>query len=443
MKTFVTLMALFFATIMLFTGLAQAQQVIGTFPKMDGGFEGQKADTIWRYTGFKDVQTTIWTVNTGPATVYATGGRSGPKYVNYTYTAASGGRPLQSPTCDSGAIIANTLYTIQYYYRTTSDTATAAVMTACIALNGTVDGFTRIPASGGFSLAGTSNAWVKHTDSIKIISSLLPKWGLAGVRAGGAMGITLDIDDFVVYAGGVDSVAPDAPISPTTPLISGTRIQLSWTAPSTGVDSGGYMVVRGLADPSTVPTVNGIYAVGNTIAPGEQVVYLGTSTSFTDVGLNWNTQYYYRIYTVDKAFNYSSSVSVNATTKTLPSDALTNGSFGSSTGWTALLDLGGGMQATFDYNYGTVPTDGTAPGLRVVGPVTPGDWSAQVNSTIYQALSLSAANSYLLSGVIEAVKDSNSNFWLEVWLVDVEPAAGKDITLANYPNAVNLAALKQ
>jgi hypothetical protein len=81
--------------------------------------------------------------------------------------------------------------------------------------------------------------------------------------------------------------------------------------------------------------------------------------------------------------------------------------------------------------------------LRIVGPVTPGDWSAQVNSSIYQAVSLSVAKSYLLSGVIEAVKDSNSNFWLEVWLVDVEPAAGKDITLANYPNAINLAALKE
>jgi hypothetical protein len=65
------------------------------------------------------------------------------------------------------------------------------------------------------------------------------------------------------------------------------------------------MVVRGISAPTTTPNINGIYTIGNFIAPGEIVVYLGTNSSFTDNGLTPNTQYYYRIYTVDKAFNYS------------------------------------------------------------------------------------------------------------------------------------------
>jgi hypothetical protein len=73
------------------------------------------------------------------------------------------------------------------------------------------------------------------------------------------------------------------------------------------VDGGGYLVVRGTTDPSTSPNANGIYAVNNTVTSGQTVVYIGTATSFTDTGLTNGTTYYYRIYTVDKAFNYSAA----------------------------------------------------------------------------------------------------------------------------------------
>jgi hypothetical protein len=74
------------------------------------------------------------------------------------------------------------------------------------------------------------------------------------------------------------------------------------------------MVVRGLADPTTAPNVNGVYQVGNTVAAGQTVVYLGTTPSFTDNGLTHNVKYYYRIYTVDKAFNYSSGLAYSDST---------------------------------------------------------------------------------------------------------------------------------
>ena len=38
---------------------------------------------------------------------------------------------------------------------------------------------------------------------------------------------------------------------------------------------------------------------------GQPVIYIGTGTSFTDSSLTTGTTYYYRIYTFDKAFNYS------------------------------------------------------------------------------------------------------------------------------------------
>ena len=44
------------------------------------------------------------------------------------------------------------------------------------------------------------------------------------------------------------------------------------------------------------------------------VRYIGTSTSFTDNGLSAGTQYWYQVYTVDKAFNYSAGAGGNGTT---------------------------------------------------------------------------------------------------------------------------------
>jgi hypothetical protein len=119
---------------------------------------------------------------------------------------------------------------------------------------------------------------------------------------------------------------------------------------------------------------------------------------------------------------------------------LTNGGFGSSAGWTNLFDLAGtvGDSTTFDFNYATVPTGGDAPGLRMTGAAA--GWVGNPNSAIYQAVSLTAGKSYWLSGVIQVLPGS-SNYWCEGWLVDVLPTAGKDITVANYPNAKKLAGL--
>jgi hypothetical protein len=113
----------------------------------------------------------------------------------------------------------------------------------------------------------------------------------------------LSVDDFVVYAGALDVTAPDAPTAIT---IGGANV--SWTAPVTGVDGGGYVVVRYATSPNADndPNQNGIYAVGNTITNGTgsligTVAFVGTATSFTDS----EAGAYYKVYTVDKAFNYS------------------------------------------------------------------------------------------------------------------------------------------
>lgn len=127
------------------------------------------------------------------------------------------------------------------------------------------------------------------------------------------------IDDFVVYAGSVDNTAPNSPGSVTVNNPTTSSLDVSWGAASGGVDGGGYVVVRFASNPGANddPNQNGIYAVGNSVAGSVTgtVRYIGTGTSFTDnVGLSAGTTYYYKVYTVDKAFNYSAESSGSGTT---------------------------------------------------------------------------------------------------------------------------------
>lgn len=128
----------------------------------------------------------------------------------------------------------------------------------------------------------------------------------------------LYIDDVCIYTGGEDNNPPDAPTNATINS-SGNSVSVSWEAPATGTDGGGYLVVRGTSDPTTAPNVNGIYATGNLIGSGT-VVYQGSETSFNDNNLSPSTKYFYRIYTFDKAYNYSTALSGNATTAPVITD---------------------------------------------------------------------------------------------------------------------------
>ena len=331
-----------------------AQQLIGTFPTMDGGFEAQ-GTSMTSASYATGVQSAVWTVSTaGMGTFQTTSPRTGGKYVNINYTSTT--KRLQSPTVASGAIVGGTVYTVQFYYRTAGATAPGGGTQYTGASS---DGTSPLPSMGyttiSPSLTATSGAWTKFTASVTASSSTnpSPKYGyLCAFRTSAAMAAAMDIDDVVMYEGAVDVTAPNPATAPIISAVGATQQTVSWTAPIGGVDGGGYMVVRGLADPLTTPNANGIYAIGKTVATGEQVVYIGTNPSFTDLGLTATTHYYYRIYSVDKAFNYSTSLAIDGSTAAPsfdiePTAQVTGLGFASvsSTGftinWTAAVSGGG------------------------------------------------------------------------------------------------------
>ena len=304
-------------------------QTLGSFPYMDGGFEGQTA-TIAGSTISGTLSTSAWSVSstTNSSTrlmiLDANAARSGNKYASHTTTSTTG--RLQSPTTATAANApaAGTSYTVQYYYKTTTDQTTAG---ATQSLQGSI--YNDNSLSYSKSTTVTSNyqygVWTKAYCTLTTNSGAPgANQNFAAVRHLLTTSSNVNIDDFVVYAGSLDTGAPSAASSPTAAIASATTFNIGWTA-SADADKTGYMVVRYTANPSSnalaVPNVNGIYAVGNTISNGGltgTVAYIGNGTSFTDTVANTSVQTYYRIYTVDKAFNYSTPLDLTTVIDTTP-----------------------------------------------------------------------------------------------------------------------------
>jgi hypothetical protein len=323
--------------------LLEAQShIIGSFPTMDGGIEGQTVGTTPNVasttlaTGIQQTAYTSAQATSSVGTIANTGARSGTKCIQWTTSSTS--NLLWTPTASNAAIVGGTSYVVQFYYTYASGSARAFVVGV------TTDG------TSGSSTATTSSLAVASTyTKVSVVvtpgtSTNSPRYGMITFKpSGGSFSTPYVLDDIVMYAGTAEDVtAPNSATAANVTSPSSTSLTVNWTAPSGGVDGGGYLVVRGTTDPTTAPNVNGIYAVGNTIGSNGTVAYIGTNTSFVDNGLTPNTTYFYRVYAVDKAFNYSTSVSTSGFTGTTPilfsSFAVAPKSNGLQVNWSTVLE---------------------------------------------------------------------------------------------------------
>jgi hypothetical protein len=297
--------------------IAVAQQVIGSFPQFDGGFESQTPFTSLSATTAipAGTQSTSWTVGlttNGIEQVVdnASLSRTGSRYARFGCTSTASAKRFHSPTTFDGGVVPNTTFTIQFFYRT-KDSNPPSTLQVGVFQTGTVSGYNSPPTHAPVSPNNASpGAWQKTSATFTTIDSpfVSPQYGTLYLRFPASSLIdSMDIDDLAMYAGVLDTIPPDQPTSPSITGTTTSQISLQWNAPVTGVDGGGYIVVRKQgSSPSGVPLPNGIYKEGNTVGSGEVIAYVGQTPSFTDIGLVPSTHYYYRIYAVDKAFNYSS-----------------------------------------------------------------------------------------------------------------------------------------
>ena len=282
---------------------SQAQkQIIGSFPGVEGGFDNQATGSL-----ATALSTTVWskansTLVTASITTAGSGPRTGPDFATTT-TNTIAGIVLQTP--QAANLAANTTYTVQFMSRN------SAAVTGLIIGIGT-NGLSNTAMSSSTNLTAGGSTWTLRTATLVTPATTVTSAGAGYIKTTKG---TLDVDDYVIYPGAADNTAPDPVTGAGTSNVTNSSVTVNWTAPVTGVDGGGYMVLRYTTDPSlgaTLPNTNGIYAIGNTIGSGT-IMYLGTGTSYTDNTVSSNTQYYYSVHTVDKAFNYATAVTVNAT----------------------------------------------------------------------------------------------------------------------------------
>lgn len=113
---------------------------------------------------------------------------------------------------------------------------------------------------------------------------------------------------------------------------------------------------------------------------------------------------------------------ISITNTATNAEVITNGGFGSSTGWTTLTISGAPKLDFSSAAAGKAPTGSEGAFLRVTRP----DGSTgEINGGIYQAITLQGGQTYALNGVF---KDNGSaNTWAEMYLLDKAPAQGKDV----------------
>ncbi len=173
--------------------------------------------------------------------------------------------------------------------------------------------------SAAWTRFATGSSAALTTASATCLAALSQKDNAAGTSI-------VNFDDVWIYIDANSTGDTTAPTAATTPVFSsvGSSSQtLSWTA---GTDAGsgvrGYIVVRGLADPTTAPIQGALYTptYNSTLGSGT-VVYSGSAATFTDSGLSASTTYYYRIYTQDNALNYATALTANNPTTSLTTTA--------------------------------------------------------------------------------------------------------------------------
>ncbi len=282
-----------------------------SFLGLDGGFEG--AATIDNAGSSAGPTASKWTragtVSTIAAEIATV--RSGSKSMKISSTSTTLAR-IWSPTYTIASSSAK--WFVQYYRRSASITNTQTQQF------GNIRGGAE-QSNGTYTTVTAANTWEKVSYAPTTTTAATTVAGVILNKSNNATGGDVFIDDFTIYSDvAVDNTAPNSPASIAIANPTATTLDVSWGAAPGGVDGGGYLVVRYAANPAAAddPNINGIYASGNTV-PGSisgTVVYQGTGLSFTDIGLTAATTYYYKVYTYDKAYNYSAETQGSAPTAT-------------------------------------------------------------------------------------------------------------------------------
>lgn len=282
-------------------GLATLHTSIGYFPNIDGGFERQTVgsySTVGAHTSSTDWEVSAtWDITSGSA-------RSGDRALFYKQASTSN-KYIFSPVLSNPALAQNTDYVIQYWYKSSGTLTAATDLYGWSTVSGSLGGGNST-LTGKVTLdAATPPDWQLFTGTLKT-SSIVPTSTFLGLRVTNPQAPFFQLDDFVAYPGTVADNTATGPVQNLTTVSAASSILLSWTAPSGGVDNGGYVVVRSSSPTAPIPNQKGVYIPGNRMGVDHIVLYAGTEATYTDHTVTAGNTYHYHVFVVDKAFNFSS-----------------------------------------------------------------------------------------------------------------------------------------
>jgi hypothetical protein len=151
---------------------------------------------------------------------------------------------------------------VQYYFRDNSASFNSYTLVAS-----SDGGSNRRTASTPNNFAGVTS-WTKRTEIITRSNTMATGFGFIGFASHETLSAAIDIDDIIVFPGtAADVSAPSLPPSALISIASTTSQNVSWTAPSGGVDGGGDRVICYSVNPVAldIPNVNGVRAVGRRV----------------------------------------------------------------------------------------------------------------------------------------------------------------------------------
>ena len=177
---------------LLFSNFGWGQQVIGSFPYMNGGFEGQTAGALGT-----TLSSTLWTRQneTGASSsIVTTSPRTGANYATVTnVTAVSRGlhSPQLTPFVAANSPTVSTAYIVQFWVK---NAATINTWTVSPNTNGTGS-----PSYGTAITLPINASWTKYTVARTSSSTAVTSAGIAVIGRSAAG--TFDVDDVVIYPG--------------------------------------------------------------------------------------------------------------------------------------------------------------------------------------------------------------------------------------------------
>ena len=212
--------------------------------------------------------------------------------------ASTGGADTQAPTAPSSlslTVASSSEIDLSWAASTDNVGVTQYLIERCTGASCTT--FSQVgTAAGGVSLVDTGlSASTSYTYRVRAKDA-------AGNTSSYSSSATASTSSGGGGGGGGDTQAPSAPTGLGGTVISGSQINLSWTASTDDVGVTGYLIERCLGSSCT-----SFAQVGNS-----------TGASFSDTGLTVSTSYTYRVRATDAAGNLSAySSSITRTTSTV------------------------------------------------------------------------------------------------------------------------------